>query len=99
MYVDIAGPRHRSYVAEAKQIVKSHVKLPPGYTLVWSGQYENMLRVRERMLVVVPITIFIIFLLIYFNTTSVAKTLIIFLAVPFSAVGRRLASLSARITT
>lgn len=87
VYVDIAGRDVGSYVEEAKQIVASHVQLPVGYTLAWSGQYENMLRVKDRLLVVVPITLFIIFLLIYFNTKSAAKTLIIFLAVPFSAVG------------
>ena len=87
VYVDIANRDVGSYVEEAKQIVSTHVQLPPGYTLVWSGQYENMLRVKDRLFVVVPITIFIVFLLIYFNTRSAAKTLIIFLAVPFSAVG------------
>ncbi|MEN6439266.1 MAG: efflux RND transporter permease subunit [Syntrophobacter sp.] len=87
VYVDIADRDVGGYVEEAKQAVNSHVKLPPGYTLTWSGQYENMLRVRERLIVVVPITLFIIFMLIYFNTRSAAKTLIIFLAVPFSAVG------------
>jgi Cu(I)/Ag(I) efflux system membrane protein CusA/SilA len=87
VYVDISGRDVGSYVEQAKEVVKTHVPLPPGYTLVWSGQYENMLRVWDRLLVVVPITILIIFLLIYFNTRSVAKTLIIFLAVPFSAVG------------
>jgi Cu(I)/Ag(I) efflux system membrane protein CusA/SilA len=87
VYVDIANRDVGGYVEEAKQIVASHVQLPPGYTLVWSGQYENMLRVKARLLVVVPITILIIFLLIYFNTRSAAKTIIIFLAVPFSAVG------------
>jgi Cu(I)/Ag(I) efflux system membrane protein CusA/SilA len=87
VYVDIAGRDVGSYVEQAKQVVSSHVQLPPGYTLVWSGQYENMLRVRDRLIVVLPITLLIIFLLIYFNTKSAAKTLIIFLAVPFSAVG------------
>ncbi|MEW6211464.1 MAG: efflux RND transporter permease subunit [Acidobacteriota bacterium] len=76
-----------SYVADAKKAIREEVQLPAGYQLIWSGQYENMERVRERLLVVVPITIFLIFLLLYFNTRSVAKTLIIFLAVPFSAVG------------
>jgi len=61
--------------------------LPTGYQLIWSGQFENMERVKERLFVVIPITIFVIFLLLYFNTRSVAKTIIIFLAVPFSAVG------------
>ena len=84
---DIAGRDVGSYVNQAKEVVASHVQLPPGYTLVWSGQYESMIRVKERLLIVVPITILIIFLLIYYNTRSLAKTLIIFLAVPFSAVG------------
>ncbi len=87
VYVDIAGRDVGSYVEDAKAAVAKYVKLPPGYTLTWSGQYENMLRVEERLIVVVPVTLFIIFMLIYFNTRSAAKTLIIFLAVPFSAVG------------
>ncbi len=87
VYVDIAGRDVGGYVDDAKAAVMAAVTMPPGYTLVWSGQFEYMQRVKERLLVVVPITIFIIFLLIYFNTQSAAKTLIIFLAVPFSAVG------------
>jgi Cu(I)/Ag(I) efflux system membrane protein CusA/SilA len=87
VYVDVSGRDVGGYVADAKRFVREQVQMPPGYTLVWSGQYEYMQRVEERLLVVVPITIFIIFLLLYFNTRSVAKTLIIFLAVPFSAVG------------
>lgn len=87
VYVDIAGRDVGGYVEDAKQAVAEYVKLPPGYTLTWSGQYENMLRVRERLVVVIPITLFIVFMLIYFNTRSAAKTVIIFLAVPFSAVG------------
>jgi Cu(I)/Ag(I) efflux system membrane protein CusA/SilA len=87
VYVDVFGRDVGGYVADAKKAAREKVPLPPGYTLVWSGQYEYMQRVAERLLVVVPITLFIIFLLLYFNTRSVAKTLIIFLAVPFSAVG------------
>jgi len=87
VYVDIAGRDVGGYVDQAKKVVSTHVQLPPGYTLVWSGQYENMLRVRNRLIVVLPVTLLIIFLLIYFNTRSAAKTLIVFLAVPFSAVG------------
>ena len=63
------------------------VTLPPGYSLEWSGQYENMLRVRERLKVVVPITLFLIFLLLYMNTKSAVKAGIVMLAVPFSVVG------------
>ena len=87
VYVDVAGRDLGGYVADAKKAVNDRIKLPTGYTLTWSGQYEYMERVKERLLVVVPITISLIFLLIYFNTGSAAKTLIIFLAVPFSAVG------------
>jgi Cu(I)/Ag(I) efflux system membrane protein CusA/SilA len=76
-----------SYVADAKEAIRKDVQLPAGYQLIWSGQYENMERVKDRLFVVVPITIFLIFLLLYLNTRSVAKTMIIFLAVPFSAVG------------
>ncbi|MGH7494668.1 MAG: efflux RND transporter permease subunit [bacterium] len=87
VYVDVSGRDVGSYVEDAKKAVREAVQLPPGYTIIWSGQYEFMQRVAERLSVVVPITIFIIFLLLYFNTRSIAKTLIIFLAVPFSAVG------------
>ncbi|MBF0510591.1 MAG: efflux RND transporter permease subunit, partial [Deltaproteobacteria bacterium] len=87
VYVDLGDRDVGGYVAEAKQVVQDKVQLPVGYTLVWSGQYEFMQRVSERLMFVIPITLFIIFLLIYFNTGSAAKTLIIFLAVPFSAVG------------
>ena len=59
----------------------------PSYTLVWSGQYEAMQRVRERLKIVLPLTLFLILLLLYANTKSAAKTAIIVLAVPFSAVG------------
>ena len=87
VYVDVTGRDVGGYVADAKKVVREKVKLPPGYTLIWSGQYEYMQRVEERLMIVVPITLFIIILLLYFNTRSAAKTLIIFLAVPFSAVG------------
>jgi Cu(I)/Ag(I) efflux system membrane protein CusA/SilA len=63
------------------------VKLPPGYALSWSGQWEAMQRVRERLTVVVPVTLFLVFLLLYLNTRSVTKTAIVLLAVPFSAIG------------
>jgi Cu(I)/Ag(I) efflux system membrane protein CusA/SilA len=79
---DIGG-----YVADAKKAIRENLKLPMGYQLIWSGQFEYMERVKERLFIVVPITIFLVFLLLYFNTLSITKTLIIFLAVPFSAVG------------
>ncbi len=87
LYVDVAGRDLGSYVEEAKSLVEERVELPAGYQLAWSGQYEYMLRVRERLMVMVPLTLAIVFLLLYFNTGSLVKTLIILLAVPFSAVG------------
>jgi Cu(I)/Ag(I) efflux system membrane protein CusA/SilA len=87
VYVDVAGRDIGGYVAEAKRVVGENVQLPPGYTLAWSGQYEAMERVRERLKVVLPLTLFLIFLLLYLNTKSTAKTMLILLAVPFSAVG------------
>ena len=87
VYVDVAGRDVGSYVAEAKRAVSGAVHLPPGYTLAWSGQYEAMQRVRERLKLVLPLTLFLIFLLLYLNTKSTAKTLLVLLAVPFSAVG------------
>ena len=87
VYVDIDGVDVGTYVKEAKKLVASHLKLPAGYTLQWSGQYENMLRVRERLKLVLPLTAFLIFLLIYMNTKSAVKTSIVLLAVPFSLIG------------
>ncbi|MCR4337141.1 MAG: efflux RND transporter permease subunit, partial [Candidatus Omnitrophica bacterium] len=87
VYVDVAGRDIGTYVEDAKKKVKNHLNLPQGYSLVWSGQYENMLRVRERLKVVVPLTLFIIVLLLYFNTKSWIKTGIVLLAVPFSLIG------------
>jgi Cu(I)/Ag(I) efflux system membrane protein CusA/SilA len=89
VYVDVAGRDLGSYVDEARRLVREKIEphLPPGYTLSWSGQYESLQRIRERLTLVVPITIFIVFVLLYLNTKSVVKTLIVFLAVPFSAVG------------
>jgi Cu(I)/Ag(I) efflux system membrane protein CusA/SilA len=70
-----------------KKAISEIVQLPPGYQLIWSGQFEYMERVKERLFIVVPITVFIVFILLYMNTKSVTKTVIIFLAMPFSAVG------------
>lgn len=89
VYVDLDTTKRDigGYVTDAKKVISKNVQLPTGYQLIWSGQFENMERVKERLYIVIPITLFLIFLLLYFNTRSVAKTLIILLAVPFSAVG------------
>ena len=87
VYVDVSGRAIGSYVADAKRAVAESVNVPAGYQLVWSGQYESMQRVKDRLKVVLPITLLIIFLLLYFNTGSVVKTAIILTAIPFSAIG------------
>jgi Cu(I)/Ag(I) efflux system membrane protein CusA/SilA len=87
VYVDIAGRDPGSYVDEARRVVAASVKLPAGYAMFWSGQYEAMQRVRQRLMFVVPLTAFIIVLLLYLSTRSLTKTFIVILAVPFSAIG------------
>ena len=87
VYVDVAGRDVGSYVAEAKKLAQKELSVPSGYSLVWSGQYENMLRVRERLKLVIPVTIVLIFILLYMNTKSPAKAGIVMLAVPFSLIG------------
>ncbi len=87
VYVDITGRDVGGYVDEAKRLVRQKLALPPGYVLSWSGQYENMLRVRERLKVVVPITLLLIFVLLLINTRSTFKAMVVMLAVPFSAIG------------
>lgn len=91
VYVDMAGRDIGGYVQEAKQVVSEKIEkaglLPTGYRLEWSGQYEHMLRVRERLKLVVPITIALIFVLLYMNFKSVAETCIILLSIPFAMTG------------
>jgi Cu(I)/Ag(I) efflux system membrane protein CusA/SilA len=89
VYVDFDTSRIDigSYVERAKEAVAAAVKVPTGYSLTWSGQYENMLRVRERLKIVLPVTIVLIFALLYMNTKSSVKSGIVMLAVPFSAIG------------
>ena len=87
VFVDTQGVDIGSYVSQAKALLRDKLKTPPGYTLTFSGQYESMQRVEKRMRFVVPLTLFIIFLLLYLNTRSYTKTLIVMLAVPFSLIG------------
>jgi copper/silver efflux system protein len=87
VYVDTARSDIGTYIESARAIIARDVPIPSGYTLQWSGQYENMLRVRGRMKVVIPITVFLIFILLYLNTKSAVKSLIVMLAVPFSLIG------------
>ncbi|HLP59618.1 MAG TPA: efflux RND transporter permease subunit, partial [Candidatus Deferrimicrobium sp.] len=87
VFVDIADRDIGSYVSDAKKNVAQGIRLPTGYSLIWSGQYENMQRVKERLKVIIPITITLIFLLLYMNTKSAFKSLLVMVAVPFSIVG------------
>lgn len=87
VYVDVRGRDIGGYVAEARQVLDREVDLPTGYRLEWSGQFEAMERANRTLRVVVPITLAIIFLLLYINFRSVAESLIVMLSVPFALVG------------
>jgi Cu(I)/Ag(I) efflux system membrane protein CusA/SilA len=92
IYVDVKGMDIGSYVQSAMRAVndavaRGQIRLPGGYNILWSGQYEYMLRAKARLMMVVPLTLLIIVLIIYLNTRSAVKTAIVMLAVPFSLVG------------
>jgi copper/silver efflux system protein len=87
VYIDVAGRDIGSYVRDAQRMVERMVTLPQGYSIVWSGQYEYMERARERMKLVIPATLALIFLLLYFNFRSVGETVIVMLSLPFALVG------------
>jgi Cu(I)/Ag(I) efflux system membrane protein CusA/SilA len=87
VFVDIGDRDVGGYVAEARKLVAAELELPPGYTLVWSGQYEFMERVAEKLRLLIPVTLGIIFLLLYLNFRSAAESLIVMLALPFALVG------------
>ena len=87
VFVDVAGRDISGYVDEASRVVREQVKVPPGYAVLWSGQYEAMARVRARLAYIIPFTLLLVFVLLYLSTGSLVKTAIVSLAVPFSAVG------------
>jgi Cu(I)/Ag(I) efflux system membrane protein CusA/SilA len=87
VYADVRGRDIGSFVDEARELLDRQLVLPAGYRLAWSGQYEYMQRVRERLNVVVPVTLLIIFFLLYLNFRNAAESLIIMLSLPFAAVG------------
>lgn len=87
IYVDIRDIDVGTYVANARPIVEERVELPDGYSVVWSGQYEYMERAKERLALVIPITLVIIFLLLYLNFRNIQESLIVMLSLPFSVVG------------
>ncbi len=87
VFIDVTGRDIGSYVKDLKRIVAEKVQVPAGYHLVWSGQYEYMQRAEERLKIVIPLTLLIVFILLYFNTAHVGKVFIVLLAVPFSLIG------------
>lgn len=87
VYVDVAGRDLGGYVEDIKKLIAEKVKLPPGYSLGWAGSYQYLLRAKERLTVVVPFTILLIFVLLYLNFRSVSETLIVLLSIPFAVVG------------
>ncbi|MCG3176617.1 MAG: Cation efflux system protein CusA [Candidatus Omnitrophica bacterium] len=87
VYVDLTGRDIGGFVTEAKKVVAEKVQLPKGYFIYWSGQYESMIRVKQRLAFIVPVTLFLIVLLLYMNMRSWTKTGIVLLSVPFSLIG------------
>jgi Cu(I)/Ag(I) efflux system membrane protein CusA/SilA len=87
VYIDVAGRDVGSYLQDARAMVEQNVRVPPGYHLEWSGAYESMQRAGGRPMYVIPVTLAVIFVLLYLNTRSLAKVLIVLLAVPFSLIG------------
>ncbi|ADJ28499.1 efflux RND transporter permease subunit [Nitrosococcus watsonii] len=87
VYVDIKSSDVGGYVAKAKEVVQREVEIPPGYTLTWSGQYEYMARAAERLQIVVPLTLLIIFLLLYLNFRSITEPLLVMAFIPFNLIG------------
>jgi len=87
IYVDLRGIDVGTYVKMAQQAVKEKLRLPSGYSIVWSGQYEYLQRAKQKLMIVVPMTLLIIFLLLYFNFKNISESLIVLLSVPFSLTG------------
>ena len=87
VYVDIRDIDVGAYVQNARAVVQEQVDLPEGYSMVWSGQYEYMERARQRLQIVIPLTLVIIFLLLYLNFKNITESLIVMLSLPFSLVG------------
>ncbi len=87
VFVDVSHEDYEGYIGQVQQIVREQVELPAGYRLEWAGQYKYLLRTREHLKVILPLTLFIVIVLLYLNTGSLTKTAIVLLAVPFSAIG------------
>jgi Cu(I)/Ag(I) efflux system membrane protein CusA/SilA len=90
VYVDVVGRDLGGYVHNAKRRIAERVKLPAGTSLIWAGSYQYLLRAQDRMKIVVPVTLLLVFVLLYLNFRSVAQTLIVLLSIPFAVVGSML---------
>jgi len=99
VYVDVVGRDIGGYVDDAKAAVARSLQLKPGYVLKWTGQYEFLERIRARMKIVVPLTLLIVFLLLYFNFRGITQALMVMVAVPFAAVGSIWLMWAARFNT
>ncbi|MCL4501126.1 MAG: CusA/CzcA family heavy metal efflux RND transporter, partial [Deltaproteobacteria bacterium] len=87
IYVDIRDIDLGTYITKAKEAIQAGIKLPPGYSTIWSGQFEYLEEARARLKLIIPIALVLVFILLYINTQSLVKVAIVFLAVPFSLVG------------
>jgi len=87
IFVDIRDIDLGTYIARAKEAIKARLQLPPGYTITWSGQFEYLERAKEKLMVVVPVTMALVFLLLYFESGSLVQLSIILLSLPFSIMG------------
>jgi copper/silver efflux system protein len=87
IYVDMQGRDLGGYVSDAQRAVREQVKFPPGYHIEWSGQFEYLQRAKARLQTVVPLTLFLIFILLYLNFRRLTETLIVMLSVPFALTG------------
>ncbi|MCO6440363.1 MAG: efflux RND transporter permease subunit [Nitrococcus mobilis] len=87
VYVDLKTSDIGGYVAKAKEVVQREVDIPPGYTITWSGQYEYMARAAKRLQLIAPLTVFIIFLLLYLNFRNLTEPMIVLLSIPFGLIG------------
>jgi Cu(I)/Ag(I) efflux system membrane protein CusA/SilA len=87
VFVDVKDKDYGSYVRHAQQYIRENVNIPPGYTLEWAGQFKYLQRLLEKLKIVVPVTVLLIFLLLYFNFKSIPESLIVMLSVPFAVIG------------
>lgn len=87
IYVDISSSDIGGFVAKAKRVLQEQVNVPAGYTVTWSGQFEYMERAAARLQIVAPATLFIIFLLLYFNFRNITEPLVVMMSIPFGLVG------------